>query len=285
MLISSHFEPVDYLIIGHLTQDLTAEGPKLGGTAAYAALTAQALGHRVGVVTACAPGTPLYDLPGIQIANSPSEYSTTFENIITPAGRIQYIHHLAHNLDISMVPGLWRQAPIVHLGPVAQEVEPNLVRYFPDALVGLTPQGWLRSWDKQGKVHPCEWPEATFVLERSTAAVLSIEDIQGDETRIVEMVSSIRTLVVTEGAKGARLFLNGDMHRFTPPQVTEIDPIGAGDIFAAAFFHSLQITRDAYEAVRFATQLAAYSVTRRGLNGIPTPDEIESSKIEIIQTF
>jgi sugar/nucleoside kinase (ribokinase family) len=101
----------------------------------------------------------------------------------------------------------------------------------------------------------------------------------------VEMASSIRTLVVTEGAKGARLFINGDMFRFSPPQMTELDPVGAGDIFAAAFFHRLHITRDAMEAVRFATQLAAYSVTRKGLSGIPTPEEIESSKIETIQTF
>ena len=184
-----------------------------------------------------------------------------------------------------MVPSLWREAPIIHLGPVAQEVEPSLVRYFPDALVGLTPQGWLRAWDKKGKVHPCEWPEAAFVLEKSTAAVLSIEDVQGDESRISEMAASIHTLVVTEGAKGARLFLNGEMHHFAPPPMTEIDPVGAGDIFAASFFHRLLITRDAFEAARFATQLAAYSVTRHGLSGIPTPDEIESSKIEIIQTY
>jgi sugar/nucleoside kinase (ribokinase family) len=45
-------EPVDYLVIGHLTVDLTPSGPALGGSASYAALTARALGLRVGVVTA-----------------------------------------------------------------------------------------------------------------------------------------------------------------------------------------------------------------------------------------
>ena len=41
-------EPIDYLIIGHLTRDLLPNGTRLGGTAAYAALTARALGHACG---------------------------------------------------------------------------------------------------------------------------------------------------------------------------------------------------------------------------------------------
>jgi len=52
MQISLPLAPVDYLVIGHIACDLTPAGPRLGGTAAYAALTARALGLRVGVVTA-----------------------------------------------------------------------------------------------------------------------------------------------------------------------------------------------------------------------------------------
>ena len=40
-------EPVDYLIIGNLSCDITPEGPRLGGTAAYAALTGHALGFQL----------------------------------------------------------------------------------------------------------------------------------------------------------------------------------------------------------------------------------------------
>ena len=39
-------EPIDYLIIGHISQDITPSGIQLGGTAAYAALTARACGLR-----------------------------------------------------------------------------------------------------------------------------------------------------------------------------------------------------------------------------------------------
>jgi hypothetical protein len=280
-------EPVDYLVIGHITQDVTPNGPVLGGTASYAALTARAMGLRVGIVTAFDTSTitSIPELSGIGISAAAAEATTTFENIYTPEGRIQYLHHRAPSLDISHVPETWRNAPIVHLGPVANEVEPNIIRSFGDSFIGLTPQGWLRDWDGNHRVYLGEWPEARFVLEKAGAAVISIEDLHGDESRIDEMASSIRVLAVTEGAAGCRVYWNGDVRRFRPPSVSEIDSTGAGDIFAAAFFCRMVTTRDPWESARFANQLAALSVTRRGLTGIPTPDEVQGSQIEVIRGY
>jgi hypothetical protein len=275
-------EPINYLIIGHLTRDLTPEGPRLGGTAAYAGLTAHALGLRVGIVTSWGAEIPLGNLKHIPVISYPAEHSTTFENIYTKKGRIQVVHSVAPRLDFHMIPEPWRQAPIVHLGPVAQEVEPGLVRHFPTSLVGITPQGWMRGWDESGHVFFSEWPEASFILQQAGAAVIGIEDVLNDENRIEEMVSSSRILVVTEGAAGARVYWNGDVRRFRSPQVAEIDSTGAGDIFAAAFFVRLYLTRDPWESARFANQIAAASVTRCGLEGIPTAEEIQEYLIEVL---
>lgn len=285
MLNTPSIEPIDYLVIGHITQDLTPKGPVFGGTASYAAATAHALGLRVGVVSIYDVekyGFPP-DLSGIHLYIHPSETTSTFENIQTPNGRIQYLHQHAPELNISHIPETWRHTPIIHLGPIAQEIDPGLARAFPESFVGLTPQGWLREWDAQGRVRLGEWPEARFVLEHANAAVLSIEDIQGDESRIEEMACSIRVLVITEGAHGARVYWNGDVRHFKAPKVQEVDPTGAGDIFATAFFYRLNGTRDPWEAARFANQLAATSVTRPGLRGVPTAEEVQSSQIEIIR--
>lgn len=283
MLNLAPLERIDYLVIGHLTQDNTPQGPRLGGTAAYSALTAAALGLRVGIVTAWDNTLPLTPLKNIPVAIYPADTNTIFENIYTPSGRIQYLRAVAPHLDYHMIPEPWRQAPIVHLGPVAQEVEPTLVRRFPTALVGLTPQGWLREWDKEGRVYPCEWPEASFMLQQAGAAVISVEDVNNDEERIEEMASESRILAVTEAHQGARLYWHGDVRRFRPPEVKEVDATGAGDIFAAAFFSRLYNTRDPWEAARFATQLSSYSITRIGLDSIPTPQEIQESMIEVLR--
>ncbi len=282
MFSISPLEPINYLLIGHLTYDITPDGPRIGGTAAYAGLTAHALGLRVGIVTSWGAELPLGKLKNIPIISYPAEHSTTFENIYTDSGRVQVVHTVAPKLDYHMIPEPWRQAPIVHLAPVAQEVEPGLVRYFPNSLVGITPQGWLRSWDDQGHVQACEWPEASFILQQSGAAILSIHDLQYDEARVDEMASASRILVVTEGAEGARVYWNGDVRRFRPPHEVEIDSTGAGDIFAAAFFTRLYLTRDPWESARFANQAAATSVTRQGLDGIPTPEEIREFLIEVL---
>lgn len=282
MYLHQPFEPIDYLVIGHVTQDLTPNGPILGGTAAYSALTAKAFGLRVGIVTACTPDLQMPELEGIQIAANFAEQNTTFENINTPNGRIQYLHHRAPGLNLASVPEAWLKTPIVHLGPVDQEVDANLGRAFTDSLVCLTPQGWLRAWDDKNLVHPSEWPEASYVLSTAGVAIISVEDVQTEESLIDDMASAIRILVVTEGYNGARLYWNGDLHHFVAPKVPEVDPTGAGDIFATSFFYRLASTRDPWESARFATALAAQSVTRRGLAGVPTQEEIQAAMVEVL---
>lgn len=275
-------EPVDYLLVGHLTIDITPDGPRLGGTAAYAGLTARMLGLRVGIVTSWGGELPLGQMAMIPIINLTADQSTSFENIATPEGRMQFIYRVAHRLDLNLIPDLWLNAPIVHLGPVAQEVEPTLVRHFPSSLIGVTAQGWLRSWGDNGRVIVTEWPEANFVLSQSGAAVISSEDVGEDDARIEELASSCRVLAVTEHAEGVRVYWNGDVRRFKPPEVNEVDSTGAGDIFAAAFFFRLYTTRDPWEAARFATQVSAISVTRPGLDGVPTREEIQDCLAEVL---
>lgn len=282
MLDLMTLEPVDYLVLGHVTTDLTPEGRRLGGTAAYSALTARALGLRVGVVTAAADTALLDALDGIPLIVAPSEQTTTFENSITPQGRRQVLHQRATPLSFDLVPPAWRTAEILHLGPVAQEVPAEIPASFSASLIGLTAQGWLRTWDENGHIWPCEWKAAETVLPQVGAVVLSREDVGNDEDQIEWMAHHVRLLAVTEGAAGCVLYWHGDRRRFRAPMVEEVDATGAGDIFAAAFFIRLYTTRDPWEAARFATQLAARSVTRRGLEGIPTAAEIQECLMEVL---
>jgi sugar/nucleoside kinase (ribokinase family) len=274
-------EAVDYLVIGHLTHDITPSGPRLGGTAAYSALTAQALGMRVGIVTSCSDETDLDALRDVLVVSAPSTYSTTFENRYTENGRRQVLHHRAERLSFENVPENWRKASIIQLGPVAQEMDAVLPGSFSPSLLGLTPQGWLRAWDESGRVVHTDWESAEQALGQAGAVVVSVEDVGGDEERIEFMAAHTRILAVTEAAAGARLYWHGDQRRFRAPEMYETDATGAGDIFAAAFFIRLLATRDPWEAARFATNLSARSVTRSGLQGIPTAEEIQACLVEV----
>ena len=275
--------PVDYLVVGHAAHDLTPNGPCLGGTVAYAALTARALGYRVGIVTAAGPETSLSVLDGIPIVSIESPRSTTYENIYTEHGRIQYLRAQATRFDFEAVPQAWRQAPIVHIGPIADEVDSPLPADFSPALLGLTPQGWMRQWDPDGRISPRQWATPEPALKNAGAVVLSREDVGGDDERIEHKPSLTRVLVVTEADAGCVLYWHGDRRRFRAPKVEEVDATGAGDVFAASFFTRYFSTRDPWESARFATLIASHSVTRVGLDGIPTPQEIEASLMEVLQ--
>jgi len=275
-------EPVDYLVIGHAAHDLTPEGPRLGGTVAYSALTARALGLRVGVVTASGPETSLEALNGIPVIALDSPKSTTFENIYTEHGRVQYLRAQASRINFMNVPEIWRRASIIHLGPIANEMDEILPEGFSPDLLGLTPQGWMRQWDSEARVSRTEWVNADAALVRAGAVIISREDVDGNDELIEHMAHQTPILVVTEDAAGAVSYWNGDRRRFRAPQVKEVDATGAGDVFAAAFFVRLLHTRDPWEAARFATLLASRSVTRPGLDGIPTSREIEECMMEVL---
>ncbi len=269
--------PVDYVVVGHLSWDKHPHGvARLGGTAAYAALTARRLGLRVGVVTAYRHAhdwAPL-DVDGVFVTGVESPTLTTFVLDETPAGRTLRVEQVGPRLHLHHVPQPWRTAAIAHLAPIAQEVEPTVVQAFPRGLIGLTPQGWLREWDEHGVVRPGPWPEAEYLLPRAGAVVLSEEDLGHDEAQVARLARQTPVLVVTRGAAGADLYWQGRVYHHDAPQVEVVDPTGAGDIFAAVFFVRLYWTRDPLDALARATELAARSVTRPGLAGVPTEDEV-----------
>jgi sugar/nucleoside kinase (ribokinase family) len=245
-------------------------------------LTARALGLRVGIVTSAGADAPLQALDGIQIVNVPSEQSTIFENIKTENGRRQTLHHQAAPITFEHIPQAWRDTPIIHLAPIAREMDPSLPERLSGTFLGITPQGWMRTWDENGRVAACVWENNEQALRHAGAVVMSIEDISRDLEQVEAMAHQTRILCLTEAEAGAVLYWNADRRRFRPTKMTEVDSTGAGDIFAAALFVRLQNTRDPWESTRFATQLAARSVARVGLNGIPTSQEIEECLMEVL---
>ena len=116
---------------------------------AYAGRTAQALGLRVRAITSAEKGFDFSQLENIEILHMPSTQSTTFENRYTSEGRVQILHGRASDISLKDVPPGWQNTHIVHLGPIADEVDTTLIESFPGALMCITPQGWLRYWDEK----------------------------------------------------------------------------------------------------------------------------------------
>jgi sugar/nucleoside kinase (ribokinase family) len=270
---------VDYLVIGHVSRDLTDSGPMLGGTVSYSALTARALGRRAAILTSAPDDMlpllkPLEAVPCVRV---PSANPTSFELAYTPEGRVLRLVHRAAPLDFEHLPPGWRSPAVVQLSPIADEVAPSLANRFPGALVTVTPQGWMRRWDDAGRVSRMPWANASEVLPYVRAVVLSVDDIGGDEALARRYATQVAVLALTRGPDDITLYVDSRPHPIPVPAVEVRDETGAGDIFAAAFSIHLEATGDPFTAARFAVAIASASVTQVGVDSIPDAATIEKA--------
>ena len=269
----------DYLVIGTVCQDLTDEGPIIGGTVAYSGLTANNLGCRTAAITSFADDFAFAELlSDLQVVRQPSAATTTYQNVYVDGHRQQYVRAVAGKIENSLVPDAWRGAKIVQVGPLVQEVRLDIVELFPHSLIGVTPQGWMRQWDEAGRVYPALWTPSKDELRRVRALILSEEDVGGDLSRVEDYARLVEIVVLTSGWKGSSVYWRGHVTYIPARDVREVDPTGAGDIYAAAFLVRLHETNDPLEAAYFANQVASCSVERKGIAGIPTPQEIAECK-------
>jgi sugar/nucleoside kinase (ribokinase family) len=268
---------IDYLAIGHVTEDVWKDGRITpGGTAWFSSLAARRLVQRVSVLTAAAAN---YDaarfLPEIDVERVDSPVTTQFENIYTPAGRTQITRPSPVTLAPAHLTCEMQGAKIMHLAPVCDEVSPAFAREASDdVFIGVTPQGWLRKWDDAGRVSAKPWDSAHEILPRADAVVISIDDVAGDWRLALTWAAQAKLFVVTQNKKGCTLFLNGEPIYVPTTPVDEIDPTGAGDIFAATLFITLQRGVEPAKACAYANCIAAQSVTRQSLAGLPTPEDL-----------
>lgn len=272
--------PPDVLVVGHVTRDIAPRAPggfTYGGTATFASIAARRLGHRVALVTACADEPGLVDgLTGIDVVATPAGATTTFENIYTADGRVQYVRAAAQAVEASAIPVAWLGAPVSLLGPVAREIRRDVVHAFGAATtVAATLQGWVRTWDgDSGRVRPTEWSEADACLDRIDALVFSPVDVGNDPAAVRRYAGRARLAVVTEAADGGEVWHEGRRFRYPAYEVEEVEPTGAGDAFAVAFALELHATRDPEHAARYASCVASFVVEGPGTTRIPDVDAV-----------
>lgn len=277
---------LDFLVIGHVTRDIPSADPAateyiLGGTVSFAAVTAAHLGRHPTVLTRAGVDVNLSELRSVGgLCVLPSQRTTTFANLYTPTGRIQYCYTPAPIIAAADVPDNLRRPKVVLLGPLVGEIEPDLIHIFPEGtIVAAVPQGWMRRWDADGRVHPAPWTTAEEFLPHLDALILSIEDVDGDLSVIQEYCTHVPLLVMTQYREGSTVYQRQPdgsvlVTQVPPRPANEVDPTGAGDIFATAFLLRLQETGDPLGAARYANVTASFGVEGPGISAIPSHDAV-----------
>ncbi len=87
--------------------------------------------------------------------------------------------------------------------------------------------------------------------------------------------SGAKAIVLTQGSRGASLFLPGRVVSSPAANATVVDTTGAGDAFAGAYLFA-ELRGNAPEArLAFASRCAAFACARVGARSSPRLDEIE----------
>jgi sugar/nucleoside kinase (ribokinase family) len=270
-----------YLVIGHITVDDTPWGSLHGGTALFGAITAARLGARVHVLTSM-PEDASQDVlpPEVQVHNVPSKEWLTLRHVYVDGVRQQYLVSVASPLRAADVPVAWRTIPVVHFGPLAQEVDHELLASFQGSLRGASVQGWLRRWGPDGKIEPVDTQTMLAWAPPVDISFLSEEDIGGERAIIDFYRRQHKIVALTDGRHGATIFEEDTVIRVPAFPVTEVDANGAGDVFAAAFLIRYHETGDALLAAQFACVVASFHVEQQGTSGIPTRAQAEARLLE-----
>jgi sugar/nucleoside kinase (ribokinase family) len=265
---------VDYLCIGHCCHDVSPEGYVLGGTAAFSSVLARSLGLSSAVVTSVGKDFLFKDrfkMAGVDFLNHPATHTTVYENRYQGEDRSQLLHNRA--TTIKNIPGGGLIEPsIVHLSPIADEVDIHVLNHIKAELKGATIQGWLRAWDNYGKVYPkaMDWS----ILSEVEVVLLSEEDIVGIEDAMGNILKFSRHVVVTKGSQGASLYYNGSVREYPVFPAAAIDYTGAGDTFATAYLIEYFKTGDPALACKYAHCAASIVIEHKGLEYLPTDDEV-----------
>ena len=261
-----------FLALGHVTTDRVGGLEVYGGAALYSALQARALGCEVRVFTSAADGWGGRALlAGTDAHFVPSAQTTTFDYQSVHGLRRSALTATAAPLVASALPRDFAESDLVLLCPVFDELSADFPREagLGARLLGVAPQGFLRRHGADGFVERAPWSAPASLCARADVLFFSEQDADDAEALAATWLDAgAGRVVITRGARGATSLAREGRVELPAVPVREVDPTGAGDVFATAFLVATSEGADVREAGAFAAAAATLAVLATGTTGI-----------------
>ena len=281
------------LVCGHATLDRLDGRLVPGGSVYYAAHALAALGAEVRVATAGGSDLPAsaFQLgPGPGPGLGPDQVqvgtlsalvlrapaTTVFENAYGPDGRrTQRVLSTAPPLDPAHVPAAWRAPDLLLLAPVLGELDPGaFVRTVRARHVGLCVQGLVRAVRADGSVAPLRFEPGAGALAGIEAAFVGDDEAAEQPDLVARLAAVVAVVAFTHGARGCEVIVRGGAaRRVGVHPAREVEPTGAGDVFAAAFLLALTRGDAPEDAARLGAAAASIVIEGRGGEALPRVGE------------
>ena len=274
------------LVVGHVTHDRYEGGVAAGGCAFYGARAQHGLGAAVHLLAVVGEdftcGEAIADLDKTVIRDGET---TVFANFYPDDGpRVQLVETVAPDVTLEMYDGELDDFDFVHLAPVLGEIDLSAaLELVPESVdVGINVQGWIKRPGPrldEVDVHRARergidvtarrvvqepWRVDPEQLVGVTAASMSTEDLLEQGDLLARLKQAIEVVVVTNGIHGSSVFFDGECWEVGVYETDEVDPTGAGDVFAATLYERLAADDDPVEAARLASAAASIAVEAEG---------------------
>jgi sugar/nucleoside kinase (ribokinase family) len=268
----------------------------VGGPPSYAGLVCSRFGHSVTPLTKV--GNDFPDEQTVWLARngivlkasdrSQTKPTTRFRIANSTGERTLFLVSRCEDLTVSQIPPDTRfNASVV--SPLAGEVSNSLLTEISSRtdFTFLDPQGFVRSFDKEGKV--------TWSPIRDKSVLSKVDAIKMDRTEAemltgksdpkeaLEKISSIgvKKGIVSQGGEACYVLDGSRIYQVDVPKVPVIDTTGAGDILVGATISWYLKTRDFLRSACFGIAASSLSLHMIALAKIDLPMSVDDTAMRL----
>jgi len=272
-------------IIGNLTRDvIKPQGiVQMGGTAYYSGIAALRLGCKVRLLSRVGVDyrrdwLNSLEREGVELILQYSDESTAFENVYRAGSRRQRLLGDAGRIE-------WDErfsgCDLAHVGPVFNEVSPDLIEKLDCDLVSLDVQGFIRERRRDGSIAYSRWRDMERCLGRVDIIHAGLDEVRHiHHSRGRNLIGfdllklGLKVVIFTDSVRGSYIFHGDTCHHIPAYRVRSLHPTGAGDMYSVAFLIKYFETGEPKLSGYFASAAASLLV-ERGVEGIADREVVE----------
>jgi sugar/nucleoside kinase (ribokinase family) len=268
----------------------------VGGPPCYAGLVCSRFGHSITPLTKV--GNDFPDEQAVWLARNGVVLRAADRSLTKPTTRFTIANSAGtrtltlvsrcEDLSVSQIPPDTRFNGAL-VSPLAGEISSSLLSEISarSDFTFLDPQGFVRSFDHEGKVSPAP-PQDKGILTKVDAVKMDRVEAEmltgkADPREALQKIASIgvRKGIVTQGAESCFVLDGTRIYEVAVPKSPVVDTTGAGDILGGATISWYLKTRDFLRSACFGIAASSLSLHMIALAKIDLPMSVDDSAMRL----